>query len=103
MLPKKPGSFDVGAGVLFGLLPSPNMRVGSRARFVLLHPALADSFIEVMMPGDFFLMRAGSLDHGMLGTFGIDHSVGFIQVGTLGELVAPDNGGPARQWATAEN
>lgn len=103
MLPKKPGSLDDGAGLLFCLLLALNMRLGSRARFVLVHPDFADSFIEVTMPGDFFLMRAGSFDHGMLGIFGIDHSLGFIQVGMLGELPAPDNGGPAKLVATAES
>jgi len=66
--------FDIGCVDDDGSSLALNIRVGSRARFVLFQPSFADWFILDIVLGAFFLMRAGSPAHGI---FGHDQVVGF--------------------------
>lgn len=90
--PQKPGSLFLAAGlVLVAVVLEPNMFDGFNAFFVLVQPRFADWFIVENALGDFFLIRAGSLDHGIDGHF---HCTGTNQLGT--ESVIPERGESAR-------
>lgn len=69
-LPQKPGSLFLDAGFDGrGSGSDTNILDGFSTSFVFVQPRLADWFISDITPCDFFLIRGGSVDHGIDGQF----------------------------------